>query len=102
MNKREESGVAPSRRAVIAGGLLAGFAMMAGGCASDSATAKPEGAAASARGKAFRLAHLTDVHVEPGPLKSEQGFTLALNSLHTQLDRKPDLIITGGDHVMDA
>jgi Icc protein len=97
----EERVWTPSRRSVLAGGLVAGLGAVAGGCATSGAVATPQ-AAAPSRGKAFRVAHLTDVHVEPGALKAGEGFTLALNSLHTQLDRKPDLIVTGGDHVMDA
>jgi len=53
-----------------------------------------------------RFAHLSDMHVEPdvagAPTRgSDQGFSTALQSLDL-LDPKPDFIITGGDHIMDA
>lgn len=46
----------------------------------------------------IRLAHLTDIHVQP-ELRAEAGMASAFN--HAQAN-KPDLIITGGDAVMDV
>jgi 3',5'-cyclic-AMP phosphodiesterase len=49
---------------------------------------------------ALRIAHLTDVHLLPeGP--SVEGFTQALRQIHAAWP-KVDLIINGGDCVMDA
>ena len=47
---------------------------------------------------AFRIAHLTDMHVDPSR-RGDAGFALALRSLEAY---RPSLILTGGDHVMDA
>lgn len=52
------------------------------------------------KGKAFRVAHLTDMHVQP-ERNAGEGFAQALRSLD-KLNPKPDLLITGGDHVFDA
>lgn len=57
----------------------------------------------------FRLAHLSDMHVEPDPPDAPdaarryaaEGFADALRSL-ARLDPAPDLLVTGGDHIMDA
>lgn len=56
-----------------------------------------EGNAAAQR--ALRLAHLTDSHVQP-ELRAGEGMTACLH--HVQAQAKPDLIVTGGDLVMDA
>ena len=52
----------------------------------------------------FRIAHLTDMHVMPdGALgvNAESGFVRALEHAH-QLERQPDLILQGGDAIMDG
>jgi hypothetical protein len=46
----------------------------------------------------IRLAHLTDIHVQP-ELGAEAGMAAAF--VHAQ-QQKPDLIVTGGDSVMDV
>jgi 3',5'-cyclic-AMP phosphodiesterase len=52
----------------------------------------------------FRIAHLTDMHVMPDgamSVNAQTGFIKALE--HAQnLSRKPDLILQGGDAIMDA
>ena len=48
----------------------------------------------------FRVAHLTDMHVQP-ERRAGEGYLAALRSLE-QLDPRPDLVVTGGDHVMDS
>lgn len=50
--------------------------------------------------RALRFAHLTDIHVQP-ELHAEEGLAKCLEHVQS-LDVKPDLILTGGDHVMDA
>src|SRR5438874_5121780 len=79
-----------SRRGILQAGMVATVGL---------ATGIVRGA--ESRGKAFRVAHLTDMHVVPGPTRSGEGFAMALQSLQ-QLAPKPDLLITGGDHVMDS
>jgi 3',5'-cyclic-AMP phosphodiesterase len=57
-----------------------------------------------ARAPDFRIAHLTDMHVMPDgamSVNAQAGFIKALE--HAQnLSRKPDLILQGGDAIMDA
>jgi 3',5'-cyclic AMP phosphodiesterase CpdA len=54
----------------------------------------------AARKRALRLAHLTDTHIQP-ELKADQGVGACLRHCQSQAD-KPDLILTGGDCVMDS
>jgi 3',5'-cyclic AMP phosphodiesterase CpdA len=76
-------------------GVVAGAAGIAGCAASGS------GGPTHARGgKPFRVAHLTDMHVEP-ERRAGEGYVAALESLE-KLSPRPDLIVTGGDHVMDT
>lgn len=59
--------------------------------------------------KPIRLAHLSDMHVEPDPpdapeptrRHAAEGFRDALTSLQ-RLTPAPDLVVTGGDHIMDG
>lgn len=52
------------------------------------------------RRRVLRLAHLTDIHVQP-ELGAGEGMAAALE--HAQnLSDKPDLIVQGGDAIMDA
>src|SRR2546423_1096730 len=90
----EQSGVAMNqnkftRRQVITTGVAAGAAL-----------ALPSILRADAASKPFRVAHLTDMHVQP-ERRAGEGYTAALESLQ-KLSPLPDLIVTGGDHVMDA
>lgn len=53
-----------------------------------------------ARKRVLRVAHLTDIHVQP-----ERGAPLAMEKCleHVQSQKpKPDLILTGGDMIMDS
>jgi Icc protein len=52
------------------------------------------------RKRVMRLAHLTDVHVQP-ELRAAEGLAACLRQVNASPDR-PDLILTGGDHIMDA
>ena len=52
------------------------------------------------RRRVMRAAHLTDIHVQP-ERSADQGFIACLHHVQSQPD-KPDLIITGGDSIMDA
>jgi len=50
--------------------------------------------------RVLRVAHLTDIHVQP-ERRAPEGLAACLK--HVQdLKEKPDLILSGGDHVMDA
>lgn len=50
--------------------------------------------------RSLRLAHFTDIHVQP-ELRAGEGMRAALAHVEAQSDR-PDLIVTGGDLIMDA
>jgi len=56
--------------------------------------------ASTRRTRALRLAHLTDIHVQP-ELKADQGMIACLHHVQS-LNDKPQLILTGGDSVMDS
>jgi 3',5'-cyclic-AMP phosphodiesterase len=78
------------RRAVLGRLGLAGAAVALGGWETAGA--------ATARQRVLRIAHLTDTHVQP-ELAAGEGLTACLKHA---LGQKPDLILTGGDHVMDS
>ncbi len=81
-----------SRRTILqAAGLLA-----LGGAAIGTARATP----ASRRGRVARIAHMTDTHVQP-ERNAPDGLAAAIAHVHAQAD-KPDLILTGGDLIMDS
>ena len=50
--------------------------------------------------QAFRIVHLTDIHVQPEQ-RADQGLAQCLKAV-MQLDPRPDFILTGGDLVMDV
>ncbi|NLE58160.1 MAG: metallophosphoesterase [Planctomycetes bacterium] len=52
------------------------------------------------RKRVLRIAHLTDIHIAP-ERRAAEGFTACLKHVQSQKD-KPDLIFTGGDHIMDS
>jgi 3',5'-cyclic AMP phosphodiesterase CpdA len=86
----------PSRRTLLKSSLFAGAALATG----TVNIVRADEAATKASVKSFRIAHLTDMHVRADPTQAE-GWTAAMKSL-AKLSPKPDLIVTGGDHVMDA
>jgi 3',5'-cyclic-AMP phosphodiesterase len=80
---------------ILASGSVLGSSITA----AQTALAKTE-----TRAPDFRIAHLTDMHVMPDgamSVNAQEGFIKALE--HAQnLSRKPDLILQGGDAIMDA
>jgi 3',5'-cyclic-AMP phosphodiesterase len=92
----DQERVVVSRRGIIQAGILAGIGATAIGAAATTALGD-----IATRGKAFRVAHLTDIHIVPGKTRSGDGYAMALQSLE-KLSPKADLLITGGDHVMDS
>lgn len=83
------------------GGTLAGCA--ASPPASASAPAAPADLAdpaAPARRRVLRLAHLTDMHVQP-ERGAEAGLAAALEHAQSHADA-PDLLLLGGDCIMDG
>ncbi len=93
--QKNRSRLTVSRREALVGTMLAGAGMALDvGCASNG------GRRASTQAKPLRIAHLTDMHVQP-ERRAAEGYAAALQSL-AKLDPAPDLIVTGGDHVFDA
>lgn len=76
-----------------------GFMQVAGLTVAGLASARI-GLANPARQRVLRVAHITDVHVQP-ELRAPEGMTACLRHIHSATDR-PDLILSGGDHVMDC
>lgn len=64
---------------------------------SNRVMAQPSTAAPA---RALRIAHLTDVHVQP-LVGAAKGFEKCLHHVQNMTD-KPDLIINGGDAIMEA
>lgn len=54
---------------------------------------------AGRRERALRVAHLTDTHIQP-QRRAAEGVGACLR--HVQSEHKPDLILTGGDLIMDG
>lgn len=80
------------RRDLLAAAGAAGLASLLPGLAPS--------APAGERKRSLRLAHLTDVHVEP-ERSAPEGMAACLHHVQEQSDR-PELILFGGDCVMDA
>jgi 3',5'-cyclic-AMP phosphodiesterase len=69
--------------------------------AATAAVAIPSLASSQARpSRSIRIAHLTDTHVQPES-GAPEGFRKCLEHVYAQPDR-PDLILLGGDLIMDA
>ena len=88
-----------SRRSMLgtAAGSLA--ASLLAGSASAAPAPTPTPSAGRAK-RALRLAHMTDMHIQP-ELAGGDGVTACLKHIAAMAD-KPELILTGGDHVMDS
>jgi 3',5'-cyclic AMP phosphodiesterase CpdA len=84
----------PTRRSILQSGVATGLGLGAVRLVRADELQTP------AKG-ALRVAHLTDMHVEPGARRAGEGYGLALRSLG-KLEPKPALLITGGDHIMDG
>lgn len=96
MTRHEREGIGRRDAIKIGGALVTGAALM-GGPGVRRAAAQP--AKASGDG-VVRLAHLSDTHVQP-ERKATEGFAACLAHVMARKQR-PDLVITGGDLVMDA
>lgn len=81
------------KTAGVAAAALPMAAWPAGGQTLDPAPAQP------AAGTPRRIAHLTDVHLQP-ELDGEAGFVACLH--HMQENAKPDLVLFGGDQLFDV
>jgi len=88
-------------------GLAAGAAVAASArvpgmatAAAPTTTQVAPGGSTSQRKRVLRVAHLTDTHVQPERSAAE-GLAACLRHVQSQPD-KPDIIFTGGDHIMDS
>lgn len=83
-----------SRRNLLVASAAAGAAAL---LKPAEAVLKPLDPLAAAR---FRIVHMTDLHIQP-ELGATEGVALAVKKV-LSLRRRPDFILTGGDHVMDV
>jgi len=74
-------------------------ALLSAGGTALAAAALPSSALFAAK-KPLRVAHLTDFHIQP-ELRATEGSHAAFAHAMSQKPR-PDLVLTGGDHIMDA
>lgn len=75
--------------------------ILQGAVASAAALSLPAiGSTPPARKRVLRIAHLTDIHVQPEK-KAGEGMAQVLKHVHAQKD-KADVIFTGGDLIMDC
>jgi len=79
---------------------LAGAGAALGACASNRSSTGAGGRASRAPRRAIRVAHLTDIHVQP-ERRAGEGLAACLKHVQEQPDR-PQLILTGGDLIMDG
>jgi Icc protein len=90
------------RRQFFVGSAAVLGALTSGGCnivaANKVDAAKPPHS--SRRKRTLRFAHMTDIHLND-ERNAEKGFQAALTHIH-DLDDRPELIVTGGDLIMDA
>lgn len=86
------------RRQFIGTSLTVGAAALAAGA--STAIVPAEAVAAPRDAGSFRVVHLTDFHIQP-ERDAHKGVTKALAAVH-KLDPRPDMILTGGDLIMDA
>jgi Icc protein len=97
MESQVESGVV-SRRVMIQ---AAGAAAVAAALTPGAVRADENETGRAPRGRrVLRIAHLTDIHVEP-ERKAGEGLTACLHHVQSLKDR-PDVIFVGGDMVMDS
>ena len=88
-----------TRRGFIAATMTAAVGLAAGGTFGAPQKSDPV-AVSSVKNRSVRFAHFTDIHLDP-KRNAPEGLTAALH--HAQsLPDKPDMIITGGDNIMDS
>jgi len=82
------------------GAALAGATLGTMPLGAANRVAAAENAPPAKRKRSLRLAHLTDIHVQP-ELAAADGMAAAVKHVQA-LDDPPQLIVTGGDMVMDV
>jgi Icc protein len=86
--------------AAAVGAGVAGRLAMAGQTSTPQPPAVPHPPPPGPRRRSIRIAHLTDIHVQPEK-RADQGLTACLRHVQNLPDR-PELILTGGDAVFDS
>jgi 3',5'-cyclic-AMP phosphodiesterase len=79
---------------LVGAGALGAAVWSGSSAAAIAATVNPQ------RRRSMRVAHLTDLHVQP-ELHASEGMTACLHHVQ-QLKDRPQLILTGGDSIMDS
>jgi 3',5'-cyclic AMP phosphodiesterase CpdA len=102
LNAQEHTSHQPSRRDILraAGVIAAGAALGGGGMQPGAARAENPPAVGVERKRVLRVAHLTDLHIMP-ERRAAEGVAACLKHVMAQPQR-PDLLVTGGDLIMDA
>lgn len=93
----QEKKTSVTRRELIGSSILAAAAL-SGGCAVHTTAGKAEPGRKKNAKRTVRFAHMTDLHIEP-KRKAPEGLATALRHIQALPD-KPEMVITGGDHVM--
>lgn len=91
------SGNLTRRELMKLGGATAALAGISLGTNPETVAARP---AAQKRERVLRIAHLTDMHVQP-ERKAGEGLAKCLHHVQRHKER-PDLVLTGGDTIMDC
>jgi len=86
----------PTRRELIRSAGLAVAAL----AVRPTLAGAPPGQEPLQRQRVLRIAHLTDIHVQP-ERKADQGLAACLRHVQNLKD-KPEILLTGGDTVMDS
>jgi 3',5'-cyclic AMP phosphodiesterase CpdA len=81
-------------------GLAAAATLLTGRPSPAMAAEPPATQPTTPRTPVLRIAHLTDIHVQP-ERRAAEGLAACLRHVQSQPDQ-PDLILTGGDLVMDS
>jgi Icc protein len=89
-----------TRREILQAGGIAAASLLLGGRRLARAAGEPPATQAGAGQPVLRIAHLTDIHIQP-ELRAPEGLAACLRHVQSQAD-KADLILTGGDLVMDS
>ena len=89
-----------TRRAFLRSAGVGGAAAALAGCGVSMTGARTIASPGRAGKRALRVAHLTDAHVTPDR-DAPAGIAACLQHVHALKDR-PDVILTGGDCIMDA
>ncbi|MGD0573615.1 MAG: metallophosphoesterase [Sedimentisphaerales bacterium] len=95
-----EKNIYVSRRNFLTGAATAGLALTVSKAVAMGTKSNKNDLLAQRAKRTIRFAHFTDIHIDPNR-HAPEGFAAALQHVQA-IDDKPEMIITGGDHVMDS